>query len=165
MKKLLLFLLLTASTYPQSILLLDKKAYWLYDSTTVNAASNIAYSSATISSNVYRTKSNKNDTLATKKAPQRWMTWWKDSTEQISNGTFDSDSSGWDKINADATLDWVASGGGFTGAVHVTTINASTGMVQDSIDLSIGKYRLKADIYIDSINGSSLRLFFLGYLS
>lgn len=68
--------------------------------------------------------------------------------EMITNGTFDSDVSGWNALNTPTTHEWVASGGGFTGALHVVGGAINKGTIQGDLNIEAGKmYRLQADVY------------------
>lgn len=60
-----------------------------------DTAINITTNSATLIGDDGRAKSNKTDTLATKKAPYRYITWWSDDVNLITNGDFTTDLSGW----------------------------------------------------------------------
>lgn len=83
---------------------------------------------------------------------------WREDIEYISNGTFDSNIYGWRKFNDPvATMEWVASGGGFTGAMHVV-LNANLRGIADSFYVANrliapqGTYRLRYDINIVANN-------------
>lgn len=93
---LLLSLFITLSTYAQFDWFdKSKQNYHIYTPIT-NDAINITSHFATISGRNLRVKSNKFDTLATKKSVQNWLTYSTgDTTEQlVTNGTFGS-STGW----------------------------------------------------------------------
>ena len=74
-------------------------------------------------------------------------------TSSIPNGTFDSNIDGWEEYNSPGsdTLEWVASGGGFTGALHYGS-NLAGGVqygydLQDRI-ITAGKYKFTINLNI-----------------
>ncbi len=79
--------------------------------------------------------------------------------ELITNGTFISDTSHWTWQGTPDTFEWVASGGGYTGALHITTNANNTGMktTDDGSYFSItsgNTYRLRYDLnLISSVSG------------
>ena len=79
--------------------------------------------------------------------------------ELIVNGNFTSDTSHWTWQGTPDTFEWVASGGGFTGALHVETNANSTGMktTDDGSYFSLtsgATYRIQCDLnLISSVSG------------
>ena len=86
-----------------------------------------------------------------------YMRVWSDSIERVINGTFDSDSTEWDLLNF-GSLEWVASGGGFTGALHFTDIVGTGGVAgikTDSLIITNGiRYNISFDINVISLSSS-----------
>lgn len=82
-KILFIVLALTMLILPQSkILLLSGKGFYTY--TPVTGSASVSEDMVQIFGSETRTKSNKLDTLATKKSPQRWMVWFPtDSVELV----------------------------------------------------------------------------------
>ena len=89
---LIVFALLTTVSFSQTILFLDND-YYTYVPLNVGATAStdqIIFSGAA-------TKTRSNQTDGSSRAFQRWMRWWIDSTDVVTNGTFDSNVNGWDK--------------------------------------------------------------------
>lgn len=126
-----------------------------------DTAINITHEAALILGENDKTKSNKTDTLATKRAVQNFMVWWSDSTEQIVNGTFDSDTSGWVDYLSPTTLEWVANGGGFTGAVYIIGDQLIDGIKQVGTLQQGGSTRFQCDINIISMTATRLEVVLL----
>lgn len=85
---------------------------------------------------------------------QDWMVWW-DSTELVTNSTFDNNIYGWvEYLNGTDTFEWLATGGGFNGVLHCVSSNNAGGIVDSSWydyedwTIPLGEYRLKYDINI-----------------
>lgn len=149
-----LILLLQAAVFAQGadvleLLMGGKAGFWTYDILT-DTAINITHEAALILGENDKTKSNKIDTTATKRSINDFMVWWSDSTEQITNGTFDSDMGIFVNNDLD-TCEWVVSGGGFTGAIHVQSTTASS--VSNPFDVqNYGiKYNFQCDINVISL--------------
>jgi len=68
----------------------------------------------------------------------------------IQNGTFDNNINGWYALYGNDSTKWVASGGGFTGAIMCFSLGGFLSFRCDTLYLASGTYQLKADIYLDS---------------
>jgi hypothetical protein len=96
-----------------------------------------------------------------------YMRVWIDSTELMTNGTFDSDMSEWGIYPSGIyTAEWVTTGGGFTGAVHVVGDGTNNGIFKSSVPHNIplpqiSSYRLLADVNITSSTAEAFRVTFL----
>ena len=103
----------------------------------------------------YKVGTKADDTTGTNRSPNRHIIYWPDSTEMVTNGTFNSDISGWTTYLNPVTREWVASGGGFTGAMHLVTNGNLQGTYQ-RVDLSrSGYYRFRFDLNITSMTSSA----------
>jgi hypothetical protein len=85
---------------------------------------------------------------------------WRDSTDDfITNGTFDSDLSGWIENTAPAEVSWVASEGGFTGAAKIASTQDEVGVLQRIDPFFAGVFRLQADINVTSLSGCEVAIY------
>lgn len=81
-----------------------------------------------------------------------YMRVWGDTTEILGNNTFDSNINGWEADGEPETFEWVASGGGFTGAAHLVCDDIEGFGKPFSFYPQTKKYRLIVNMNITSSN-------------
>lgn len=90
-----------------------------------------------------------------------YMRVWSDyAGEVITNNTFDTDTVGWVRSATPTTFEWVANGGGFTGAIHSIGNSNNDGVqfTEDEFDGLVGTFNLSFDINIITTTATGIRV-------
>lgn len=93
--------------------------------------------------------------------PIPYMRVWSDSIDEIvTNNTFDNDATGWVPSATPTTFEWVANGGGFTGAIHSIGDSNNDGakFTEDEFDGLVGAFNLSFDINIITMAATGIRV-------
>lgn len=131
--------------------MLVKIAY--YKSQAVTGTNLLAATTATIYGDIVRTETVEDSGSVYPAIP--YMRWWLDSTETVINGDFVSDISGWNSYGTPDTLEWVANGGGYTGAMHIGSNSAADGAQYNYGVNTSFKYRVQFDLNITALEAGN----------